>query len=215
MSAACTGFIVEMPALLWFALVVFALTITPGPGVIYVTARAASQGRLAGFASAFGIESGEVLWLVAAATGIGALLAASPDAFTFLRLAGAAYLVFLGIQRWRHAEKVEVPAPASLGRLFAQGVVTQVLNPKVMVFFVAFLPQFLDPSRAIGPQVAVLGVVYVAVAVAVDTAYVLASTAVARRLLSSRTAQRRTAQASAATYVALGVITAVEGGARA
>ena len=203
-----------MPTLAWFALVVFVLTVTPGPGVLYVTARAASQGRRAGVASMLGIESGEVIWLVAAATGIGALLAASPDAFTFLRLAGAAYLVFLGIQRWRHAETVEVPGPAPLARLYVQGVVTQVLNPKVMVFFVAFLPQFLDPARPIAPQVAVLGVVYIAVAVAVDTAYVIASSAVARRLMTSRTAQRRTAQASAATYVALGVATAL-GGARA
>jgi threonine/homoserine/homoserine lactone efflux protein len=200
-----------MPPLVWFALVVFVLTVTPGPGVLYVTARAASQGRRAGVASMLGIESGEVIWLVAAATGIGALLAASPDAFTFLRLAGAAYLILLGIQRWRHAETVEVPGAAPLGRLYAQGVVTQILNPKVMVFFIAFLPQFLDPARPIAQQVAVLGVVYISVAVAVDTVYVVASSAIAGRIVASRTAQRRTAQASAATYVALGVATAVSG----
>lgn len=200
-----------MPALAWFALVVFVLTVTPGPGVLYVTARAASQGRRAGVVSMLGIESGEVVWLVAAATGIGALLAASPDAITFLRLAGAAYLIFLGIRRWRHAENVEVPGAAPLRRLYAQGVVTQILNPKVMVFFVAFLPQFLDPARPIAPQVALLGAVYIAIAVAVDTAYVIASSAVARRLMTSRAAQRRTTQASAATYVALGVATAISG----
>jgi threonine/homoserine/homoserine lactone efflux protein len=200
-----------MPELLWFALVVFVLTVTPGPGVLYVTARAASQGRRAGVASMLGIESGEVVWLVAAATGIGALLAASPNAYTALRIAGGAYLVFLGIQRWRHAETVELAAPASVARLYAQGVVTQILNPKVMVFFVAFLPQFLDPQRPIAEQVAVLGVIYVAIAVMVDAAYVIASSAIARRLLASRVAQRRTAQASAATYVALGVATAVSG----
>ena len=200
-----------MPALLWFAVVVLILTVTPGPGVIYVTARAMSQGRRAGFASAFGIEAGEVIWLVAAATGVAALLAAPAGALTFLRWAGAAYLVFLGIQRWRHATTVAIPAAAPAVRLFAQGVVTQLLNPKVAVFFVAFLPQFLDASRPLAQQVAVLGVVYIAIALAVDVAYVLASSAVGGRLVGSVKAQRRTARASAATYVALGVVTAVEG----
>lgn len=200
-----------MPELAWFAIVVFVLTITPGPGVLYVTARAVSQGRRAGFASAIGIESGEVVWIVAAAAGVAALLAASAEALTVLRFAGAAYLVYLGIQRWRHAESVVVPAAAPLGRLFAQGLVTQILNPKVALFAIALLPQFLDPSEPIAPQVAVLGAVYMLIAVAVDTGYVLGSSALARKLLASRVAQRRTGQASAATYVALGVATAVSG----
>jgi len=200
-----------MPELVWFAIVVFALTVSPGPGVLYVTARAVSQGRLAGFASAFGIEFGEVVWLVAAATGVAALLSASAGALTVLRLGGAAYLVFLGIQRWRHAESVEVPRPAPLARLFAQGLVTQLLNPKVSLFFIAFLPQFVDPARAIAPQVAVLGAIYVGIALAVDSSYVFASSALGARLLRSPIAQKRTAQASAATYVAMGVAAAVSG----
>jgi threonine/homoserine/homoserine lactone efflux protein len=200
-----------MPMLVWFALVVLVLTATPGPGVLYVTARTASQGRRAGFSSMLGIESGEVVWLIAAATGIAALIEASPSALTFLRFAGAAYLVFLGIQRWRRAETVEVSGRAPLRLLFLQGVVTQLVNPKVAVFFVAFLPQFIDPSRPIAPQVAILGAVYVAVAIAVDVTYVLGTSALARRLLASPAAQRRTARASAATYVALGVATAAAG----
>ncbi len=200
-----------MPALAWFALVVLLITATPGPGVLYVTARTVSQGRRAGFSSMLGIESGEVVWLIAAATGVAALIEASPGALTFLRFGGAAYLVFLGIQRWRKAETVEVPGRAPLGLLFVQGVVTQLVNPKVVVFFVAFLPQFIDPSRAIAPQVAVLGAVYIGVALCVDTAYVMGVSAVARRLLASRIAQRRTARVSAATYVALGLATAAAG----
>ena len=211
MSAACTAFIVEMPELAWFAIVVFVLTVSPGPGVLYVTARAVSQGRLAGFSSAFGIEAGEVVWLIAVATGVAALLSASASALTFLRIGGAAYLVFLGIQRWRHAESPPPPGAAPLARLFAQGVVTQLLNPKVSLFFIAFLPQFIDPSRPVAPQVAVLGAIYVGIALAVDTSYVLASSAVGGRLLRSRIAQRRTARASAATYVAMGVAAAVSG----
>lgn len=187
-----------------FGLATFALTVSPGPGVLYVVARTLGQGRAAGFASMFGIESGEVLWLAATAAGLAALLATSTTALTVLRWAGAAYLVFLGVQRWRRAEEPPSPTPAALGRIFAQGTLTQILNPKVAVFFVAFLPQFLDPARPFVPQVAALGVLYIAIAVTVDMSYVLAASA-ARRLLRSPTAQRRTARASAATYVALGV----------
>lgn len=203
-----------MPApatLALFALATALLTASPGPGVLYVTARALSQGRKAGFASMFGIESGEVVWIVAAATGVAALLAASVSALTVLRFAGAAYLIYLGIQRWRTAEVPIAPEPARVSRIFAQGFVTQILNPKVAVFAVAFLPQFLNPAQPIGPQVAVLGVVYIGIAVVVDTTYVLTASAVSRRFMSSRVAQRRTGRFAAATYFALGLAAAATG----
>ena len=146
-----------LTTLLLFGLATFILTISPGPGVLYVTARSLAQGRRAGFASMFGIEAGEVVWIAAAATGVAAVLSASVSALTFLRFAGAAYLIFLGIQRWREAGAADTPEPAGSGRIFAQGFVTQLLNPKVAVFFVAFLPQFLNPAQPLGPQVAVLG----------------------------------------------------------
>ena len=194
--------------LLLFAVATFLLTVSPGPGVLYVTARSIAQGRMAGFVSAFGIESGEVIWLVATATGVAALLEASEQALGFLRFAGAAYLIYLGVQRWREVEHIETPARANLPKLYAQGVITQVVNPKVAVFFVAFLPQFLDPSRALGLQMAALGAVYIAIAIGVDTAYVLTSSAVARRFLRSAQARRRSNRVAAATYVALGVAAA-------
>ena len=136
----------SLTTLILFALATFLLTVTPGPGVLYVTARSLAQGRKAGFASMFGIESGEVVWIAAAATGVAAVLSASVSALTFLRFAGAAYLIFLGVQRWREAGAAARPEPARLGRIFAQGFATQLLNPKVAVFFVAFLPQFLNPA---------------------------------------------------------------------
>ena len=203
-----------MPSLttfLLFALATFLLTVSPGPGVLYVTARSLSQGRGAGFASMFGIEFGEVVWLAAAATGVAALLSASIAALEILRWAGAAYLVYLGVQRWRQAE---TPAPlerAALARIFGQGLVTQVLNPKVAVFFVAFLPQFLNPAVPIAPQVAALGAVYIAIAVAVDTSYVLAASAISSRFLASATLRRRTGRFAAATYMVLGVAAAATG----
>lgn len=196
---------------LLFALATFLLTVSPGPGVLYVTARSLSQGRRAGFASMFGIEFGEVVWIAAAATGVAALLSASAAALDVLRLAGAAYLVYLGIQRWRQVGAMRAPQPAPIGRIFVQGFVTQLLNPKVAVFFVAFLPQFLNTALPIAPQVMVLGAVYIAIAIAVDATYVFAAAAVSRRFMQSRVAQERTGRVAAVTYVALGLAAAATG----
>lgn len=206
-----SGLVSVMTTPVLFALTTLLLTASPGPGVLYVVARSVSQGRKAGFASMFGIESGEVLWLIATATGLVALLAASVSALTFLRFAGAAYLIYLGVQRWRAAEIPPAPPRARVGRIYLQGVVTQILNPKVAVFFIAFLPQFLNPTQPIAPQVAILGVVYVAVAIAVDVTYVLTASAVAKRLMSTRIAQRRSNRVAAATYFALGIAAAATG----
>jgi threonine/homoserine/homoserine lactone efflux protein len=201
----------SLTTFLLFALATFLLTVSPGPGVLYVTARSLSQGRAAGFASMFGIESGEVVWIAAAATGLVALLSTSTYALGVLRWAGAAYLVYLGVQRWRQAEEPPSPRRAALPTIFVQGLVTQILNPKVAVFFVALLPQFLNPAQPIPVQVAALGAVYVGIAVAVDTSYVLAASAISKRFLSSRTVQKRTGRVAAATYVALGVAAAATG----
>jgi threonine/homoserine/homoserine lactone efflux protein len=200
-----------LTTMLLFGLATFLLTISPGPGVLYVVARSLSQGRRAGFASMVGIESGEVVWLAAAASGVAALLAASVSALTFLRFAGAAYLIFLGIQRWREADAPIRQEPARVGRVFAQGFVTQLLNPKVAVFFVAFLPQFLNPAQPIAPQVAVLGAIYVSIAIAVDASYVMSAAALSRRFAQSAVARRRTGRIAAVSYVALGVAAAATG----
>ncbi|HEY0830043.1 MAG TPA: LysE family transporter, partial [Candidatus Dormibacteraeota bacterium] len=138
-------------------------------------------------------------------------LAASVSALTFLRFAGAAYLIFLGIQRWRQADAPITPEPARVGRVFAQGFVTQLLNPKVAVFFVAFLPQFLNPAQPIAPQVAVLGTIYVSIAIAVDASYVISAAALSRRFAQSAVARRRTGRIAAASYVALGLAAAATG----
>jgi len=196
---------------LLFALATFLLTVSPGPGVLYVTARSLAQGRRAGFASMFGIEFGEVVWIAAAATGVAALLSTSVAALDALRLAGAAYLVYLGIQRWRQVGSTLAPQPAPIGRIFVQGFVTQILNPKVAVFFVAFLPQFLNPAQPIAAQVIALGAVYIAIAIAVDATYVLAASAVSRRFMRSSVAQKRTNRVAAATYVALGLAAVATG----
>jgi threonine/homoserine/homoserine lactone efflux protein len=194
-----------------FALATFLLTVSPGPGVLYVTARTVSQGRAAGFASMFGIELGEVAWIATAATGLAAVLATSTAALGVLRWVGAAYLILLGVQRWRSAETIPPVGRANISRIFAQGFVTQVFNPKVAFFFVAFLPEFLDPARAVAAQVALLGVVYIAIAIAVDATYVLAASALSRRFLTNRVTQLRANRVAAGTYVALGLGAAASG----
>ena len=205
---------VPLPALTTvalFALVTLIQTATPGPGVLYVSARSLAQGRRAGFASMFGIESGEVVWLAAAATGVAALLSASQAALTGLRFAGAAYLIYLGIQRWRSAAETITAPRAGLVRTYMQGLVTQLLNPKVAVFFVAFLPQFLDPAKAIALQVAVLGVVYIAIAISVDVTYVVAASSLSARFARSKKNQVRAGRVAAASYMAIGVAAAATG----
>lgn len=200
-----------LTTLLLFAVATLILTASPGPGVLYVSARSLAQGRRAGFASMFGIEAGEAVWILAAATGLAALLATSITALRVLRFAGALYLTVLGIQQWRHVTTLLAPKPASIGRLLGQGLVTQLLNPKVAVFFVAFFPQFLSPAHPIATQVMVLGAVYLAIAVLVDSSYVLTAAALSRRILQSRIAQKRMARVSAATYIGLGLAAAATG----
>jgi threonine/homoserine/homoserine lactone efflux protein len=152
-------------ALLLFVAAGLVLNFTPGPDLLYITARSLGQGWRAGAASSLGIAAGCLVHTAAAALGISALLAASPMAYDVIRLCGAAYLIWLGAQvlRARAAPGAiaELP-PASLRAVFWQGFVTNVLNPKVALFFLAFLPQFADPARgAFALQVLVLGLIFI------------------------------------------------------
>jgi len=153
-------------ALLLFVIAGLVLNFTPGPDLLYITARSLGQGWRAGAASSLGIAAGCLVHTAAAALGISVLLAASPLAYDAVRLAGAAYLVFLGVQALRRRAApgtvAELP-PDSPRRVFWQGFTTNVLNPKVALFFLAFLPQFADPARgAFALQVLVLGLIFIA-----------------------------------------------------
>ena len=132
------------------------LNITPGPDMLYIMARSSAQGARAGAAAALGIAAGCIVHILAAAFGLSALLAASATAFTVLKLLGAAYLVYVGLSliwKSRIAPKAKASAklaPATLRAIFIQGFLTKVLNPKVALFFLALLPQFIDvdaPSK--------------------------------------------------------------------
>ncbi len=156
-----------------FMLAGFLLNITPGPDMALVLARASGQGARAGVAAALGIGAGAVVHIAAAATGLSALLLASASAFAVVKLIGALYLLYLGLMLLRGAVRpsgaVPVTAlpPASFGRVFRQGALTNALNPKVALFFLAFLPQFVEPDaphRALG--FIVLGVIFTCVGTA-------------------------------------------------
>jgi threonine/homoserine/homoserine lactone efflux protein len=190
-----------------FALATFVLTVTPGPGVLYVVGRSVQGGRRSGLASMLGIETGEAVYIAGAALGITALLAASTVALSVLRYGGAAYLVLLGIRAWRQTERQDeqTAEPSRRGSLgaYGRGLVVQLLNPKVAVFFLAFFPQFIRPGQPVAPQVILLGAIYLAIAVSIDTCYVLLASWLADRLAGTATARRRRARISALTYFAL------------
>lgn len=196
--------------LLLFIAASAALVAVPGPAVVYIVTRAVAQGRLAGVVSALGIEAGALLHVAAAVAGLSALVASSAAAFAAIKYAGAAYLLVLGVQKLRTRGDValaDLPG-AGTGRLFRQGVVVNVLNPKVAIFFVAFLPQFVDGDRAVAPQVALLGVVFVAVAAVLDCAWALVAGSAGERLRRSVRGRRRLDRLSGVTFLGLGAAAA-------
>ncbi len=140
------------------------LNLTPGPDVLYIVGRSLSQGRAAGLVSALGIGTGCLFHVAAAAGGLSALMLALPAAYDVIRYAGAAYLVWLGVRAlFSRSAALEIRnlAPTPLGVIFRQGMVTNILNPKVALFFLAFLPQFANPARGpLPPQILSLGLIF-------------------------------------------------------
>jgi threonine/homoserine/homoserine lactone efflux protein len=206
-----------MPApstLALFALAALALIAIPGPNMVYVATRSMSEGRRSGFASALGLLTGTLINVAAAAAGLSALIASSATAFDTLRYLGAAYLVFLGLKALLQKDQLDAdapPRPVSLARAYRQAIVVQLLNPKVALFFLAFLPQFVDPARGpVATQVLVLGAILGALGFAMDCGYAIAAGAAAKRLGGFRHGRRL----SGAVYLALGAAAALTGGRR-
>jgi threonine/homoserine/homoserine lactone efflux protein len=165
-----------------FLLAALILLLTPGPAVLYIIARSMDQGRLAGFVSVLSIEVGNSFHVLAAALGLSALLVSSALAFTVVKYLGAAYLIYLGLRRlFTREQTYEIASfqPQSLKRIFSQGVLVAILNPKTALFFLAFLPQFVDPSTgSVTGQLLTLGGLFVMMAIVTDGMYaLLASTA--------------------------------------
>jgi threonine/homoserine/homoserine lactone efflux protein len=170
-----------------FLTAMFLLNITPGPDMLYVLARATGQGRAAGLVSALGIGVGCFFHIFAVAFGLAGLLQTVPIAYNAVRYAGAGYLIYLGIRiflaRGSGSDAVVV-APASLSRIFAQGVITNVLNPKVALFFLAFLPQFIDRTGSAFVQTVRLGLIFDLSGTLVNVMVALAASSVGNALRS-------------------------------
>lgn len=150
--------------LLLFLAAGLTLNITPGPDMLYVISRSSTEGPRAGVVSSLGIAAGTLVHIAAVTLGLSSLLAAVPVAYDVVRLAGAAYLIYLGVRTLAGTGGLigaAAVAPAGLWPTFRQGVITNVLNPKVALFFLAFLPQFVDRDRGpIGPQLCLLGLLF-------------------------------------------------------
>jgi threonine/homoserine/homoserine lactone efflux protein len=180
-----------LSTLAFFAAASLALAVVPGPAVLYIVAQSVDQGRLAGLVSALGICAGSLVHVTAATIGLSSLLASSATAFTIVKYAGAAYLILLGIRRLMTREQLEDevgrPPPRTRRRLFVDGVVVNVLNPKTALFFLAFLPQFVDPSAGLATlQIVVLGLLFTVIALCSDSVWALAAGTVGAWLRRSR-----------------------------
>ncbi len=190
-----------------------ALTLTPGPAVLFIVARTVSLGRGAGFRSVLGVGLGNTVHAVAAALGVAALLASSPVAFAFVRYLGAGYLVLLGVRRLLDrgasvSSAAVEPAPAR--EVLRQAFTVAALNPKTALFFLAFLPQFADPARgAVTGQILFLGVLFVALAIVTDSGYVLLAGGLASWLRRNPAFARGERYVSGAVYVGLGALSAL------
>jgi threonine/homoserine/homoserine lactone efflux protein len=193
-----------------FAVAAFALIIIPGPAVLYIVSQSVGQGRAGGLAAVLGVEIGAFVHVAGAALGVSAILASSATAFSVLKLAGGAYLIVLGIRRLleRDTESQLVtgrtrPLPA----IFRQGVIVNALNPKTALFFLAFLPQFVDPDKGhVGLQAAILGVVWVLIATVCDAVWAIGSGSLVGLLRTSARARRIERRASGGILIGLGVL---------
>ena len=202
-----------------FVVAALALLLVPGPAVVYVVARSVEGGRPAGLVSVLGVELGTLVHVAFAAAGLSAILASSATAFSVVKWLGVAYLVWLGLQRLlARNDSGEAPPdvePELLIRVFGQSILIQVLNPKVALFFLAFLPQFVDPSRgAAWAQVVVLGASLAALGLLTDGLYALLG-GTAGDWLNRKNASARFRRAqryvSGGVYLALGAVAAASG----
>ena len=192
-----------------------ALLLLPGPAVLYITARSASQGRVAGLVSVLAIETANFMQAVAAALGLSAILLSSALAFDVVKYLGAAYLIYLGIRKLlasdNGAEDEDVKQE-SLARIYWQGFAVNILNPKTALFFFAFLPQFVDPAKGnVVMQNLLLGAIFVGMAIITDSMYALLASSLAGKLTGNKRFQKGQRYFAGLVYIGLGITTALTG----
>jgi threonine/homoserine/homoserine lactone efflux protein len=207
--------LIDTTSLLTFMTATIALLVVPGPAVLYIVARSIDQGRLAGLVSVMGIQVGVLFHILAAALGLSVILVTSALAFSIVKFLGAAYLIYLGIRTLAKKEPVlqpGTPEPQPLKKIFRQGIIVNVLNPKSALFFFAFLPQFVDASA--GPatlQILFLGAVFVTLAIISDSTYAMLAGTLGNRLRQSKAFLRGQKYLSGTVYIGLGLTTALAG----
>lgn len=192
-----------------FAAASLLLLVIPGPAVLYVVNRSISDGRAIGLAAVGGVELGNLVHALAAAAGLSAVLATSALAFNAVKWLGALYLVYVGVRTLlRRPDPIDPHrATTTPGRAFAQGVVVNVLNPKVALFFLSFLPQFVDPGRgSAGMQALVLGVVFVLLGCATDGIYSLVASSLRTVLVRGRILPFVQRYVAGTVFIGLGLV---------
>lgn len=203
----------DLTVLIAFIAASLVVLLIPGPGVVYVVARTVSQGLGAGLLSVLGVSAGALVHVVAATLGLSAVLLASAAAFDIVKALGAAYLIYLGIRALRSGDTTGLPAGRGLrtrSRVFTDGVIVSALNPKLAMFFMAFLPQFVDPNGfPAAVQMLVLGLLYVSMALLTDGAYALLATRLQKLMRRPMLQGSAPRYASGAIYIGMGVGTAL------
>ncbi len=206
---------IDFSKLYFFIGATLALLLVPGPAVLYITARSANQGRLAGLVSVLAIETANFLQAVAAALGLSAILLSSALAFNVVKYLGAAYLIYLGIRKlFSSGDETgnEEVQRESLSRIYWQGFLVNILNPKTALFFFAFLPQFVNPEKGnVTAQTLLLGAIFVGMAIITDSMYALLASSLAGKLKGSKNFQMGQRYFAGLVYIGLGVATALTG----
>jgi threonine/homoserine/homoserine lactone efflux protein len=205
-----------MPDLTLWGLFVVAsvvLLLTPGPAVLFIVARSVEQGRAAGLVSVLGIHLGTIVHITAAAVGLSALLVSSALAFAIVKYLGAAYLIWIGVRTFM-AKDPDPEAPAvpagRLGRVFRDGFVVNLFNPKTAIFFLAFLPQFVDPARgALHWQILILGLTFMGLGIMSDGMFALAAGTAGNFLRRNRRFLRFQRWFAGTSFIGLGVTAAL------
>jgi threonine/homoserine/homoserine lactone efflux protein len=208
----------ELATVVAFAAASLALLVIPGPAVLFIINRSVADGRSVGLASVAGIELGSFVHVVAAALGLSAALAASAVAFTTIKWLGALYLIGIGIRTLAtKPPRAATSAGAAVAprRAFRQGIVVNMLNPKVALFFLSFLPQFIDPDRGqAGLQALVLGLVFVTIGSITDGLYAVTASGLRTVLIRGRTLPFVQRYVAGTVFIGLGVVAATSGHAR-